>query len=199
MQAIKDERRYRTKNRLTFHLLSTHSFDEGRNRATYRFDDPFLPGAAVFPGLAEELDVLRQDEGPGEKAELLFAKATLHLRQIPPQPVLPANLECPREVVQLGQNKTQTQPSHASSCRPPQSEGFPGGGCAALTFWCSARVLKHGDFMWCPQQPSQSWLPTGTPVSEGLHHTLTSSGSVTFRMSGLLFLLHLHVFGISIK
>lgn len=103
------------KNELIFHLLSRDSFSFGEvcHRATYRLDDPFLPGAAVFPGLAEQLDVLRQDEGPGEKAELLFAKATLHLRQIPPQPVLPANLECSWEVVQLGQDKTQTQPSHA--------------------------------------------------------------------------------------
>lgn len=25
------------------------------------------------------------------------------------------------------------------------------------TFWCSPMALKPGDFMWCPQQPSQSW------------------------------------------
>lgn len=81
---------------------------------TYRFDDPFLPGATVLPGLTKQLDVVRKDEGPGEKAELLFAKANLHLRQVPPQAVLPANLKRPGEVVQLGQKKnkkTKAQPS----------------------------------------------------------------------------------------
>lgn len=51
---------------------------------TYRFDDPFLLGATVLPGLAELLDVLRKDEGARKKAKLLFSEATLHLRQVPP-------------------------------------------------------------------------------------------------------------------
>lgn len=67
----------------------------------YRFDNPFLPGAAVLPGLAEQLDVLRKDKGPGEKIELSLPKANLHLRQVPPKPVLPADLKRAWEVVQL--------------------------------------------------------------------------------------------------
>lgn len=73
--------------------------------ATYRFDDPFLPGAAVLPGLTEQLDILRKNEGPRKKAKLLFAKATLHLWQISPQSVFPADLKSSWEVVQLGQEK----------------------------------------------------------------------------------------------
>lgn len=74
---------------------------------TYGFDDPLLPGASVLPGFAEPLDVLREDEGPGEEAELLLAKAELHLGQVPPQPVLPADLEGSGEVVQLEQQRQQ--------------------------------------------------------------------------------------------
>lgn len=74
---------------------------------TYRFDDPFLPGATVLPGLAEQLYVLRKDKGPGEKTELLLAKANPHFRQVPPESVLSANLKCSWEVVQLGE-KTQS-------------------------------------------------------------------------------------------
>lgn len=59
---------------LALSLVSQHNY-----YPTYRFDDPFLPGATVLPGLAQQLDVLRQDEGPREKAKLLFAKASLHL------------------------------------------------------------------------------------------------------------------------
>lgn len=69
----------------------------------YRFDYPFLPGAAVLPGLTEQLDVLRKNKSPRKKAKLLFAKATLHLGQISPQSVLPPDLEGSWEVVQLGQ------------------------------------------------------------------------------------------------
>lgn len=68
---------------------------------TYRFDNPFLPGATILPGLAEQLDVLRKDKGLGEKVELSLPKANLHLRQVPPKPVLPANLKCSWEMVQL--------------------------------------------------------------------------------------------------
>lgn len=65
---------------------------------TYWFDDPLLPGALV-PGFAQQLDVLGQDEGPRDEAELLLAEANLHLGHVPPQPVLPADLERSREVV----------------------------------------------------------------------------------------------------
>lgn len=71
-------------------------------KVTYRFDDPFLSGATVLPGLTEKLNILRKNKGPRKKAELLFAKATLHLRQISPQTVFSANLECSWKVVQLG-------------------------------------------------------------------------------------------------
>lgn len=123
---------------------------------TYRFDDPFLPGAVV-PGLAQQLDVLREDEGPGNEAELLLAEAYLHLGQVPPQPVLPADLERSREVVQLGRGiNGRTDRSKCESrwahFRPALSVQCP------PTFWCSPMALKPGDFMWCPQQPSQSWL-----------------------------------------
>lgn len=66
---------------------------------SYRFDDPFLPGSTVLPRLAEQLDILRKDKGPRKKAKLLFAKATLHLGQISPQSVFPADLKCPWEVI----------------------------------------------------------------------------------------------------
>lgn len=84
-----------------------HKVKRSSRSRTYRFDDPFLLGATVLPGLAEHLDVLRQDEGSGEKAELLFAMANPHLGQVPPQPVLPANLEGSWEVIQLGRKKHQ--------------------------------------------------------------------------------------------
>lgn len=151
---------------------------------TYRFDDPFLPGAAVLPGFAEQLDVLRKDEGPGKKAELLFAKATLHLRQVPPQPVLSANLKRSREVVQLGMKETQT-PAKLSVILVVNNFAFLKVKasweheleCVVFvqfpTFWCSPRALKPGDFIWCPQQPSQSWLSTRTtPTTNDFDHPL---------------------------
>lgn len=75
---------------------------------TDRLDDPLLPGALV-PGLAQQLDVLGQDEGPRDEAELLLPEADLHLGHVPPQTVLPADLERSREVVQLwgGREKRQ--------------------------------------------------------------------------------------------
>lgn len=76
--------------------------------ATYWFDDPLLPGALV-PGLAQQLDVLGQDEGPRDEAELLLAEADLHLGHVPPEPVLPADLERSREVVQLREERTGGQ------------------------------------------------------------------------------------------
>lgn len=51
------------------------------------------------------LDVLGQDEGPRHKAEFLLAEANLHLRHVSPEPVLPADLERSREVVQLREEK----------------------------------------------------------------------------------------------
>lgn len=78
-----------------------------RANRTYRLDDPFLPGATVLPGLAEQLDVLREDECPGEKAELALPKANLHLRQVSPEPILPADLKGSWEMVQLRPERRQ--------------------------------------------------------------------------------------------
>lgn len=76
---------------------------------TYRFDDPLLPRAAVLPGLTEQFDILRKNKRPRKKAELLLAKATLHLGQISPQSVFPADLKCSWKVVQLGQKRWDLQ------------------------------------------------------------------------------------------
>lgn len=66
--------------------------------STYRLNNPLL-AAAALPGFAQELGILGQDEGLGEEAELLLAKAALHARQVPPQSVLSSNLEGTWEVV----------------------------------------------------------------------------------------------------
>lgn len=109
---------------------------------TYRFDDPFLPGAVV-PGLAQQLDVLREDEGPGNEAELLLAEANLHLGQVPPQPVLPADLERSREVVQLGRGiNGQTD---RSECESRRAHLRPVAVCAASSYLL---VLPDGLEAW---------------------------------------------------
>lgn len=38
------------------------------------------------------------------------------------------------------------------------------------TFWCSRMALKPGDFMWWPQQPSQSLLSAGKPEKSVTEH-----------------------------
>lgn len=75
-----------------------------------------MPGALV-PGLAQQFDVLGQDEGSRDEAELLLAEANLHLGHVPPEPVLPADLERSREVIQLrgGSRQTQRRRSEFSS------------------------------------------------------------------------------------
>lgn len=65
---------------------------------THWLHNPLL-AAAALPGFAQELGILGQDEGLGEETELFLAKTALHARQVPPQPVLPPNLEGAREVV----------------------------------------------------------------------------------------------------
>lgn len=59
---------------------------------THWLHNPLL-AAAALPSLAQELGILGQDKGLGEETELLLAKAALHSGQVPPQPVLPPNLE----------------------------------------------------------------------------------------------------------
>ena len=81
----------------------------------YRFDNPFLPGAAFLPGFAEQLDVLGEDEGAGEEVEFLLPKASLHLGQVPPQPVLPANLKGSWEVVQLRKDEQKNKTKQKTS------------------------------------------------------------------------------------
>lgn len=58
-----------------------------------------LLAAAALPGFAQELGILGQDKGLRKETELLLAKTALHARQVPPQPVLPPNLEGAWEVV----------------------------------------------------------------------------------------------------
>ena len=90
------------------------------DRCVYRFNDPLLPAAAVLPGLLQLLDVLGQDKRAWEEAKVSLAEARLHLGQVPPQAVLPADLEGPGEVVELpgGEGSRDTW-SHLHMVRPP--------------------------------------------------------------------------------
>lgn len=76
---------------------------------TYRFNDPLLPRPGVLPGPAEQPGVLGEDEGAWEEAELLLPKASSHLRQVPPETVLPPDLKGAGEVVQLEHKRNTTE------------------------------------------------------------------------------------------
>ena len=69
--------------------------------ATHWFDDPLLFAPAVLPRSLEQLQVKREHIRLREESKLLLSEVQLHLTQVAPQSVFPANLEGAWEMVQL--------------------------------------------------------------------------------------------------